>query len=92
MDKYPKNSLLAKLSSLSIINQQSQSNQYSQLIAICHLAFELWHFSFCLQPFPWGLEKTRSLPLKHIFSTNPSFTSPPIQNWICSRSYCPVVA
>jgi len=38
------------------------------------------------------IRKSPSSLLKHIFSTIPSFTPPSTQNWVCSHSYCLVVA
>jgi len=32
------------------------------------------------------VRKSRSSPLKHIFSTIPAFTSSSALNWVCSRS------
>jgi hypothetical protein len=37
------------------------------------------------------LRKSRSSPLKHIFSTIPAFTPPSTHNWGCTRSGCPGV-
>jgi hypothetical protein len=35
--------------------------------------------------------KSRSSPLKHIFSTIPAFTPPSAQNWVSNLSGCPGV-